>query len=205
MSGGSGDSAALCIGRNDRSRQTVVTDALREVRAPHSPEAAAEEFSVLLKSYRVTKISGDRYGGLWPVEVFAKFGIVYEQSAAPKSDLYQALLPRINSGRIDLLDNQRLIGQLCGLERRTARGGRDSIDHAPGGMDDVANCVAGLAALCPQVKSLFGPDADDWLGWHDMSAADGQTGGQSYEKFRAGEAGVKYPEWVLEALQRSRG
>jgi hypothetical protein len=31
------------------------------------------------------------------------------------------------------------------LERRTARGGKDSVDHAPGGRDDVANVVAGLA------------------------------------------------------------
>ena len=39
------------------------------------------------------------------------------------------------------------LAQLCGLERRTARGGRDSIDHAPGGHDDLANAVAGAAAL----------------------------------------------------------
>jgi hypothetical protein len=41
----------------------------------------------------------------------------------------------------------RLVTQLCGLERRTARGGRDSIDHAPGEHDDLANAVAGAAAL----------------------------------------------------------
>ena len=34
-------------------------------------------------------------------------------------------------------------GQLCGLERRVARSGKDSIDHAPGGHDDVGNAVAG--------------------------------------------------------------
>ena len=34
------------------------------------------------------------------------------------------------------------MAQLCGLDRRTARGGRDSIDHAPGGHDDL-----GAAAL----------------------------------------------------------
>jgi hypothetical protein len=39
-----------------------------------------------------------------------------------------------------------LLTQLVGLERRTARGGRDSIDHAPGAHDDLANAVAGLAA-----------------------------------------------------------
>jgi hypothetical protein len=45
-----------------------------------------------------------------------------------------------------LLDNARLISQLVGLERRTARSGRDSIDHAPGAKDDVVNAVAGLCA-----------------------------------------------------------
>jgi hypothetical protein len=54
-----------------------------------------------------------------------------------------------------LLENKRLIAQLCGLERRTARSGKDSIDHAQGrrgdpasaGHDDVCNSVAGAASL----------------------------------------------------------
>src|SRR5271165_7652972 len=37
----------------------------------------------------------------------------------------------------------RLGAQLGGLERRTARGGRDSIDHAPGAHDDMVNAAAG--------------------------------------------------------------
>jgi hypothetical protein len=56
-------------------------------------------------------------------------------------------LPLLNGGRIELLDNPRLISQLCALERRTARGGRDSIDHPPGAHDDVANAIAGVASL----------------------------------------------------------
>jgi hypothetical protein len=66
--------------------------------------------------------------------------------AKPKSDLYVDLVPLINSRRIDLLDNTKLINQLCALERRTARSGRDSIDHPLGAHDDVANAVAGMAA-----------------------------------------------------------
>jgi hypothetical protein len=46
-----------------------------------------------------------------------------------------------------LLDNRRLISQLHGLERRTARGGKDSIDHGPGAHDDIANAVAGALVL----------------------------------------------------------
>ncbi len=61
----------------------------------------------------------------------------------PKSDLYRDLLPMLNSGRAELLDLAKLGAQLVGLERRTARSGRESIDHAPGGHDDVANAVAG--------------------------------------------------------------
>lgn len=50
----------------------------------------------------------------------------------------------MNAGRIELLDHARLRGQLLGLERRVARGGRDSVDHAPGSHDDLANAVAGV-------------------------------------------------------------
>ena len=79
----------------------------------------------MLKSYRVSKIVGDHFANVWPVELFSKSGINYEQSARPKSVLYQAALALLNSARIDLLDNQRLINQLVGLERQTSRGGRD--------------------------------------------------------------------------------
>jgi hypothetical protein len=67
----------------------------------------------------------------------------------------KTLLPLINSRRIDLLDHQRLLGQLYGLERRTTRAGKDSIDHAPNGHDDVANCVAGLAAALMAESSYW--------------------------------------------------
>jgi hypothetical protein len=53
----------------------------------------------------------------------------------------------LNSKRVQLLDNKRLITQLYGLERRTARGGKDSIDHGPGQHDDVANAVAGALVM----------------------------------------------------------
>ena len=49
----------------------------------------------------------------------------------------------LNSGNVELLDSPRLLAQILGLERRVARGGQDSIDHAPGSHDDVANAAAG--------------------------------------------------------------
>jgi hypothetical protein len=53
----------------------------------------------------------------------------------------------LNSRMAELLDNARLVAQLCQLERRTARSGKDSIDHVPGGHDDVCNAVAGALVL----------------------------------------------------------
>jgi hypothetical protein len=144
-SGGSADSFTLAIGHFDHARQTVVLDCIREAKPPFNPSVVVAEYASLLKSYKVGHLVGDRYAGAWPVEAFDKLGVRYEQSAKPKSDLFVDLLPLINSARIHLLDHQKTLAQLCGLERRTARGGRDSIDHPPGGHDDLANAVAGLA------------------------------------------------------------
>jgi hypothetical protein len=130
------------------------TDALREIKPPFSPDSVVGEFSALLKNYRVSKITGDRYAGEWPRERFREHGIVYEPAQKPKSDLYRDLLPVINSRKLDLLDDARLLTQLVGLERRTARGGRDTIDHAPGAHDDLANAIAGLCG-CTQRKYAY--------------------------------------------------
>ncbi len=145
-SGGSADSMTLAIAH--REKEVVVLDALRERKPRFSPEAVVGEFSALLKSYRVGTVRGDRYAGEWPRERFRKAGIGYRPADKPKSDLYRDLLPALNSGQIELLDHPKLINQVCALERRTSRGGRDSIDPAPGAHDDLANVLAGVAALC---------------------------------------------------------
>ena len=144
-SGGSADSFALAVAHVDGER--VVLDAVREIRPPFAPTVAVAELVQLLKTYHVSSISGDRYAGEWPVEAFAKHDIRYQAAAAPKSTLYINFLPLLNSGRVDLLDNPRLVAQLVGLERHTARSGREAVDHAVGAHDDVANAVAGAAAL----------------------------------------------------------
>jgi hypothetical protein len=41
----------------------VIVDAVREVRPPFSPSAVVDDFAVLLKSYRISKVIGDHYGG----------------------------------------------------------------------------------------------------------------------------------------------
>jgi hypothetical protein len=146
-SGGSADSMTLAICHQDRVTKRVVLDAVRERRPPFAPDGVVNEFAELLRSYGVRKVSGDRFAGEWPRERFRFHGIEYLVAEKPKSDIYRDVLATLNSGRAELLDLPRLAAQLCGLERRTARGGRDSIDHAPGGHDDVANCVCGAIEL----------------------------------------------------------
>jgi len=157
-SGGSADSMTLAIGHRDGRRG--VLDAMREVRPPFSPEATVMEFATLLKAYGLSRVKGDRYAGEWPREVFRKQGITYDLSEQSKSEIYVSLLPLINSNRAELLDDKRLVAQLVGLERRTSRAGRDSVDHVPGGHDDVINAVAGaLVAAAAGAQPMVISDA----------------------------------------------
>ena len=140
-SGGSADSMTMAVAH--RAGEQAILDAVREVRPPFSPEQVVSDFATLLKTYGVTSVVGDRYGGSWPAERFSAHNIKYEASARPKSELYRDLLPILNGGRTELLDHPKLVAQLCSLERRTARSGRDSIDSRPNAHEDVANAVAG--------------------------------------------------------------
>jgi hypothetical protein len=148
-SGGSADSFTLAIAHHEDGK--AVLDAIRERRPPFSPEEVVAEFAAVLKTYGVTTIVGDRYAGEWPPESFRHHGISYEVSGQAKSDLYREALPLLNSGRCELLDHPKLHAQLLSLERRVARGGRDSIDHPPNGHDDVVNAAAGALVTASAV------------------------------------------------------
>ena len=146
-SGGASDAMSLAIAH--RAGDMVVLDAAREIQPPFNPHVAATEFSTLLKAYGVAKVIGDRYAGEWVREPFRRHGVDYQLSEASKSDIYRDALPLFNAGRAQLLDLKRLVNQLCSLERRTARGGRDLIDHPrhPGAHDDLANAVCGAFVM----------------------------------------------------------
>ncbi len=140
--GGSGpDSMTYAVAHSEGGK--AVLDCVREVQPPFSPEAGVIEAVALFKTYRIYSVKGDRWGGDWPREQFRKLGIFYEPSELSKSEIYLELLPAINSGAVDLLDDDRLISQVCGLERRTTRGSRDIVDHAGGSHDDRINAAAG--------------------------------------------------------------
>jgi hypothetical protein len=140
-SGGSNDAMTLAISHHEGNRE--ILDCVLERKAPFNPDAVTSEFAQTLKSYRVSTVTGDRYAGEWPRERFQAHGITYQPAEMNRSELYLAFLPLLNLARIDLLDSPRMVAQFVGLERRTSRAGRDTVDHAPGAHDDISNAVAG--------------------------------------------------------------
>ena len=146
MAGGSGqDSATLGIAHKEGGK--AVLDCLREVHPPFSPEETVKEFSETLKRYKCDRVKGDRWAGDWPKEKFSQHAISYEAESRSKSELYIELLPLLNSGQVELLDNETLKRQLRSLERRTHAGGKQSVDHPARGHDDLANSCAGSLLL----------------------------------------------------------
>jgi hypothetical protein len=176
------DSMTLAVAHAEAHE--VVLDAVREVLPPFSPEDTVAECGAFLRTYRITVVHSDRYAGEWPREQFRKCGVSYEVCEQSKSELYREVSPALNSRTLALLDHPRMVTQFCGLERRVARGGRDSIDHGPAGHDDVANAVTGAVLLVAEsarvrthlwmpdlsdpVEKMPGPDQNQLLGACDQ-------------------------------------
>jgi len=139
---------AIAHGEGERA----ILDLLKEAKAPFSPREIVREFAQLLKSYRSSEVYGDKYSASWVSEAFEREGISYRAAEKNRSELYLEFLPSLTSGQIELLENQRMRDQFAGLQRRTGPG-RDSIDHGPGGHDDLANAAAGVLALVRESTS----------------------------------------------------
>ena len=159
-SGGSSDSFTLAIGH--RAKNVVVIDALREEKPPFSPDGVVRQFAKDLKRYRILNVVGDAYSGGFVRELFRKNGISYTVASKNKSELYRDLLAKINSGEVELLDNDKLQTQLLSLERRVSRLGRESIDHPPNSHDDLSNSVAGCVHLVGENLHEPGFDGITW-------------------------------------------
>ena len=151
--GNSGDAMTLAVAHMEGDVATL--DCIRERKPPFSPAAVCEEFSAVFKSYGLQQVTADKWGSAFVTEAFASNGIECRQSAKPKSDIYRELLPMLMSGNVRLTDTPKLATQIISLERKTARGGKDSIDHPPRMHDDLANAAAGAL-----VGANFSPPAD---------------------------------------------
>jgi hypothetical protein len=147
--GGGQDEYTLAIGHREGSR--LVVDLIRAKRGV--PSVITEEYAAVLKAYSVRQVHSDKYAGSWPADEYKKHGITIEYSPKARSELYLDALPAITSGRVELPPDEKMLTQFAGLERKTSRAGRDSVNHAPGAHDDRANAAAGLIALNGQSRT----------------------------------------------------
>jgi len=143
-SGGGADEFTIAIGHREKG-EAIILDAVRGRKG--NPAAITADFCALLKTYGITKVYGDRYGAEWVRTEFRRHTVAYLDSPGTRSELYLSMGQALNAGRVELPPCPMIERQLCALERRTSRGGRDLIDHPPGGHDDRANAAAGLVAL----------------------------------------------------------
>ena len=166
-SGGSGRESFTCAISHSEvqgDRYVAVLDYVGEIKGPCKPAAAAREFAEVIKSYGLGTVTSDAYAGDWPTEAWASAGITCIKSEKSKSQIYVECLPAFHDGTVRLLDNKRLVAQLCALERRTAKNtGRPSVDHPQGGRDDVCNAACGSLLL----SSVTMSGAQQWAKFGD--------------------------------------
>jgi hypothetical protein len=154
LSGGRNDSAALAIAHSEGGK--ILLDVLRLWKAPFNPYTAVREQTDELKRFGLRRVTGDNYAAEFVAQAFTNCGIAYHKAELSKSLLYRELLPRLCTGDIELLDDETLIDQIAGLERRTRSGGQDVIDHPPGGKDDLANALAGVVVSVSKPRFRVG-------------------------------------------------
>lgn len=145
VAGGGADEYTLAI--SHKEGELAVIDG---VWAEHGdPASITGTYARIMKQYGISECTGDRYAGDWPRQEYQKHGITMKSSDLNRSEIYQELMPMLQTGGVELPPDEKTLVQLTLLERRTGRNGRDYIDHPPGkgSHDDRANALAGAAWL----------------------------------------------------------
>lgn len=166
-SGSGKDAFTVAVAHPDGER--AVLDVVRAWKPPFNPSGVIQEAAELLKRYRLSRTSGDRYAPGFVSEGFRSHGVTYEPSERDRSTIYLELLPAVNAERVVLLNDPDLLRELRGLERRRGTTGRDRVDHRPGSHDDLANSAAGALVLAEPRRrrggmvreAVWGPGSGD--------------------------------------------
>ena len=152
-SGGGADAFTLAVVHVEgkAGERRVVQDAMKGWArvATTAPDlvGVVHEIADLLRRYRVSRVTGDRYAGQWVRQAFREARITYLESERDRSQAYLEVEPLFAQGRIAILDHPTLARELKLLERRPRAGGKTLVDHPSGAHDDDANALALAAAL----------------------------------------------------------
>jgi hypothetical protein len=130
---------------------------------PFDPRQAVRKFVRVLREFGLSRVTGDNYAGETFKRAFEDEGIRYQPSKLSKTEIYEALEPRLNAGEVELLDVPKLNEQLLTLVVRGTR-----VDHQPGDHDDYANAAAGAIVHAPATRASTARPAwaraDEWAG-----------------------------------------
>jgi hypothetical protein len=145
MSGGSNDDVCLAIAHKESGRAVLDLCINQGTHPPFDPMKAVNSFGEVLKEYRLSRVTGDRYAGETFKAAFQKKGINYHVSELTKHEIYEAVEVLFNTGTSVLLDHEVMESQFMGLVWRGSR-----IDHLPGEHDDYCNAAAGVLHLASE-------------------------------------------------------
>jgi hypothetical protein len=169
-SGGRGDSYTLSIAHREGEEQVVV-DLVRGAYPPFDPRAVTEDYVQTARQYGCMYVTGDRYAAGWVEHAYLDLGMAYEPSERTKSQIYLEALPLFTRGTCSLPEHRTLATQLALLERRRARGGKDTVDHPPRAHDDYANAVCGAMVQVASEGQPYDIKDEDYFIGPQLAAA----------------------------------
>lgn len=111
-------------------------------------ERVCAQIATVLQEYGINRVYGDQYCASIIRQTFDSIGIQYEEHSfgqGTRTEIFGNLRHLLTQGKIELLDNPDLTGQLRSLEERKTKAGQIDVRPAGGRKDDVAIAVA-LAA-----------------------------------------------------------
>jgi hypothetical protein len=174
------DSFTLCIAHRMLFGEDVVyVDVLRERKPRFVPAEVIREYAMLLKSYGISEVRGDNFGGGLVSDEWLRHGIRFKPSDFTTSENYLRALPIFLAKRCRLIDNAALRQQLTSLERHVS-GTREIVTHmnVASAHDDLATAVAGALVVCGNRLAFDGSFA--WV--------DGVQPTENYDERQAREA-----------------
>jgi hypothetical protein len=180
--GGTGsDSFAIAIAHRETSSDRCILDLCRERIPRFVPSEVIAEYATLLKSYRVSTVSGDAFGGGLVSDEFRRHNILFKASSHTTSENYLRALPLLLNGRARLLDLPKLRAQLISLERHVQPSGHEVVRHpaVSSAHDDLSCAACGALVQAASANSVY-RDYAKWVG----PPADDPYGIESYQRLR---------------------
>jgi len=123
-----GDLFSLAIAHMDKERRVVVVDLLTgwqgSKKEPLKLSEVMPQIKTICKQYNVHNVLGDQFGAEPLKDAFSRNSLSYEERTftnQSKADIYATLRTRIIDGTIELLDHQKSLKELRGLELEIGR------------------------------------------------------------------------------------